>query len=154
MIKMLYKKRNLLLSIIIIIIIQTLLYINNSQKNSFRYFIWNVQEIKIGKLISISFVSGYLISTLLNKVINKPDINNYRKDYDEKDEVNYEPLNEWEKESKFDIPPQRDIRDTQPTISVNYRVIKNNGENNKINEDNYSKQSKYQDDWIKDNTDW
>ena len=151
---MLYKKRNLLLSIIIIIIIQTLLYINNSQKNSFRYFIWNVQEIKIGKLISISFVSGFLMSTLLNKVINKPDINNYRKDYDEKDEVNYEPLNEWEKESKFDIPPQRDIRDTQPTISVNYRVIKNNGENNKINEDNYSKQSKYQDDWIKDNTDW
>ena len=151
---MLYKKRNLLLSIIIIIIIQTLLYINNSQKNSFRYFIWNVQEIKIGKLISISFVSGFLISTLLNKVINKPDINNYRKDYDEKDEVNYEPLNEWEKESKFDIPPQRDIRDTQPTISVNYRVIKNNGGNNKMNEDNFPEDSKYQDDWIRDNTDW
>ena len=29
----------------------------------------------------------------------------------------------------FEVAPERDLREPQPTISVNYRVIKNNGEN-------------------------
>ena len=29
----------------------------------------------------------------------------------------------------YEMPPERDLRDTQPTISVNYRVIKNKAEN-------------------------
>ena len=33
-------------------------------------------------------------------------------------------------ESNFEMPPQRDIRDAQPTISVNYRVVKNMEDNN------------------------
>ena len=65
-----YKNKGFLITFILIIIIQTLIYINNTQKTSFRYFIWNIQEIKIGKLIVISFFSGILISTILNNNIN------------------------------------------------------------------------------------
>ena len=51
------------------------------------------------------------------------------------------------------MPPQRDIRDAQPTISVNYRVVKNTEENNFKRED-FSKNSNYTDDWDNDDNDW
>ena len=38
--------------------------------------------------------------------------------------------NEEEMEPNVEMPPQRDIRETQPTISVNYRVVKNMNDNN------------------------
>ena len=61
-----FKKKYLLLTLFLIIIFQILLYTNNNQKTSFRYFKWTLQEVSIGKLISISFFSGLLVSTLLN----------------------------------------------------------------------------------------
>ena len=63
---MIFKKKLLLLTIFLVIVFQSILYLNNNQKTSFRYFKWTVQEVSIGKLISISFFSGLFISTLLN----------------------------------------------------------------------------------------
>ena len=55
--------------IFLIIIFNILLSIDNNQKTSFRYFKWTLQEVSIGKLISISFFSGLFVSTLLNTTI-------------------------------------------------------------------------------------
>ena len=66
---MIFKKKFLLLTLFLIIIFQILLYTNNNQKTSFRYFKWTLQEVSIGKLISISFFSGLIISTLLNTTV-------------------------------------------------------------------------------------
>ena len=52
------------------------------------------------------------------------------------------------------MPPQRDIRDAQPTISVNYRVVKNTEENYLKRNQNYSKRNESIDDWDNDNNDW
>ena len=72
-----FKKRYLLLTLFLVIIFQILLYINNNnQKTSFSYFKWTLQEVSIGKLISISFFSGLFISTLLNTKITN---NSFRK---------------------------------------------------------------------------
>ena len=50
----------------------------------------------------------------------------YKKNSLEYIEENYEPPNNQENmKSNIEMPPQRDIRDAQPTISVNYRVVKN-----------------------------
>ena len=65
-----FKKKYLLLTLLLIIIFEILLYTNNNQKTSFRYFKWTLQEVSIGKLISISFFSGLFISTLLNNSTN------------------------------------------------------------------------------------
>ena len=122
---MIFKKKFLLLTLFLIIIFQTLLYTNNNQKSSFRFFKWTVQETSIGKLINISFFSGLILSTLLNTTVTSFKKNNF-KDIEE----NNEPLNlEENNKSNIEIPPQRDIRDAQPTISVNYRVVKNTEEN-------------------------
>tara|TARA_B100001989_G_scaffold206499_1_gene155233 strand:+ start:86 stop:529 length:444 start_codon:yes stop_codon:yes gene_type:complete len=145
---MIFKKKFLLLTLLFLIILQTLLYSSNKQKTSFRYFKWTIQEISIGKLISISFFSGLFISTLLNTTFT-----NYKKNTFEDIEENYDPLsNETDMKSNIDMPPQRDIRDAQPTISVNYRVIKNAEENNFKSNQKFSNNTDDRDDW--DNVDF
>ena len=147
---MIFKKKFLLLTLFLIIIFQTLLYTNNNQKSSFRFFKWTVQETSIGKLINISFFSGLFLSTLLNTTVTSFKKNNF-KDIEE----NNEPLNlEEDNKSNIEIPPQRDIRDAQPTISVNYRVVKNTEENYMKRDQNYSNSSNNNDDWDNDDNDW
>ena len=145
-----FKKKYLLLTLFLIIIFQILLYTNNTQKTSFRYFKWTVQEVSIGKLISISFFSGLFLSTVFN-----PRFKSYEKNFSEKIEENHEPL-DYEEDIKSDIemPPQRDIRDTQPTISVNYRVVKNMDDNNLKKDRNYSNNPDNKDDWDNGDNDW
>ena len=147
---MFLKKKFLLLILFLIIIFQTILYTNNNQKTSFKYFNWTVQEVSIGKLISISFFSGLFISTLLNT-----SITSYKKNTSENIEENYEPLdNEKDIKSNIEMPPQRDIRDAQPTISVNYRVVKNTEETNFKSDQNFSNSPDNKDDWGNDDNDW
>ncbi len=128
---------------------QTFLYTNNNQKTSFRYFKWTLQEVSIGSLISISFFSGFFISTLLSTTITS-----YKNKFKNIEE-NYEPLeNEENIKSNPEMPPQRDIRDAQPTISVNYRVVKNTEENNLNRDQNFSNNTNNKDDWYEDDNDW
>ena len=146
---MIFKKKFLILFLFLILFIQILLYKNNNQKTSFRYLNWSVKEVSIGKLISFSFFSGLFISTLLNTTIT-----NHKRNTSANIEENHESINDKEDiKSNIEVPPQRDIRDAQPTISVNYRVVKNTEENNFKRED-FSKNSNYTDDWDNDDNDW
>jgi len=144
------KKKYLLLTLFLIIIFQVLLYTNNNQKTSFRYFKWTLQEVNIGKLISISFFSGLFVSTLLNTTITSTS---FRKKTFENVDDNFVSNNEEEMEPNVEMPPQRDIRETQPTISVNYRVVKNMNDNNFKKALNYSNPDN-NDDWDNADKDW
>ena len=146
-----FKKKYLLLTLFLIIIFQILLYTNNNQKTSFRYFKWTLQEVSIGKLISISFFSGLFVSTLLNTTITS---NSFRKKTFENEEDDFiSENNEEDMESNVEMPPQRDIRETQPTISVNYRVVKNMKDNNLKKDQSYPNQD-IKDDWDNADNDW
>ncbi len=146
---MMLKKNFFLLTFFLIIIFQILLYTNNNQKASFRYFKWTFQEVRIGKLISISFFSGFVMSTLLI-----PTMTSFKKNTlkNVEDDFVYQ-NNEEDMESNVEMPPQRDIRETQPTISVNYRVVKNVDNNNSIKDRNYSNPDN-NDDWDNGDKDW
>ena len=145
------KKKYLLLTIFLVIIFQILLYTNNNQKTSFRYFKLTIQEVSIGKLISISFFSGLFISTLLSTTITSTS---FRKNTFENVEDDFGSQNNKEDlEPNIEMPPQRDIRETQPTISVNYRVVKNMNDNNFKEDLNYSNPNNM-DDWDNDENDW
>ena len=147
-----FKKKYLLLTLFLIIIFQILLYTNNNQKTSFRYFKWTLQEVSIGKLISISFFSGLFVSTLLNKTITSTSFRKRTFENVEDDFVSEN--NEEDIESNVEMPPQRDIRETQPTISVNYRVVKNMDDNNLKKDRNYSNNPDNKDDWDNGYDDW
>ena len=145
------KKKYLLLTIFLVIIFQILLYTNNNQKTSFRYFKLTLQEVSIGQLISISFFSGLFISTLLSTTITSTS---FRKNTYENVEDDFgSQYNEEDLEPKVEMPPQRDIRETQPTISVNYRVVKNMNDNNSKKDLNYSNPDNM-DDWDNAENDW
>ena len=146
-----FKKKYLLLTLLLIIIFQILLYTNNNQKTSFRYLKWTLQEVTIGKLISISFFSGLFLSTLLNTTITST---NFRKKTFENVDDDFVPNNnEEEMDPNIEMPPQRDIRETQPTISVNYRVVKNMNDNN-LKKDQYYSNPDNKDDWDNADNDW
>ena len=147
---MVFKKKFLLLSLFFIIILQILLFLNNNQRTSLKYFKLSIREVSIGKLINISFFSGLIISTLLNTKANIHKKNTFENFID-----NNEPVNtEEEMDPNVEMPPQRDIRDTQPTISVNYRVVKNSKENNLKRDQSFSNNSDKIDDWDNDDNDW
>ena len=146
-----FKKKYLLLTLFLIIIFQILLYTNNNQKTSFRYFKWTLKEISRGKLISISFFSGLFVSTLLNTTITSTSFR--KKTFENVEDDFVSQNNEEEMEPNVEIPPQRDIREPQPTISVNYRVIKNMNDNNLKKDQSYSNQD-IKDDWDNVDNDW
>ena len=152
---MINKKKILILIIFLILSIQTLLLINNKQKTSFRYFIWNIQDVSIGRLIFASFFSGLFMNSLLNKTLGKNTITKPTFDGDEKthDDNNYSVKRE-ENDEHLDISPERDLRDPQPTISVNYRVIKNNGENEFKERNQTIDTTQYDDDWSNNGSEW
>ena len=149
------KKKSLILIIFLIVSIQILLLINNRQKTSFRYFIWNIQEVTIGRLIFISFISGLFMSSILNTTLS----NNIRTktifESDDKriDDNDYSVKRE-DNDELFDVAPERDLREPQPTISVNYRVIKNNGENELKDSNQTINKSQYDDDWYNNESEW
>ena len=151
---MIYKKRSFILTIFVIIIIQILLYVSNNRKSTFRYFIWNIEEVKIGKLIGFSFVSGLLMSSLLQIASEVKNKNNLNTIYEEKDSNYANLVNEKEIKTSESIPPQRDVRDPQPTISVNYRVIKKTRNSQQIDDDDYLNEKIEEDDWDNDENDW
>ena len=133
------------------IIFQILLYTNNNQKTSFRYFKWTAQEVSIGKLLSISFFSGLFISTILNTTITSISLRKNTFKNLEDDFASQSDLEDME--PNIEMPPQRDIRETQPTISVNYRVVKNKNDNNFKKEGTYTN-SDNKDDWDNTDNDW
>jgi len=146
-----FKKKYLLLTLFLIIIFQTLLFTNNNQKTSFRYFKWTLQEVSIGKLISISFFSGMFIGTFLNSTFTRTSFRKNTFENSKDDFVSQN--NEEDIEPNVEMPPQRDIRETQPTISVNYRVVKNINDNNLKKDRNYSTPEN-KDDWDSGDNEW
>ena len=144
-----FKNKYLLITLFLIIIFQAMLYTNNNQKTSFRYFKWTLQEVSIGKLISISFFSGLFVSTLLNTTIASTSFR--KKTFKNVEDDFVSNNNEEDIEPNVEMPPQRDIRETQPTISVNYRVVKNMNDNNFKKDRNYSNNK---DDWDNADNDW
>jgi len=147
---MIFRKNFLFLIISLIIILQTLLFSNNNQKTTFRFFNWTTKEITIGKLISISFFSGLLISTLLNKTIIRHNKNNSENIKNNNEVID----SEEDSNPNVEMPPQRDIRSPQPTISVNYRVVKNTEENKFKDDQDNSDSFVNKDDWDNSDDDW
>ena len=149
-----YKKKSLILTIFIVLIIQVLLYINNTQKSTFKYFVWEIRDLKVGELISISFASGLLIGTILNKTMIIVNSKSVKVENNNKDENLNEFIDKNANIQTPEMPPQRDIRDPRPTISVNYRVITKNEENFQNYEQNISNKEVYEDDWNYEKEDW
>ena len=144
-------KKNLIVYFIFLSIISlSIINIKNTEKTKFYIFTSKTEQLSLGSLITVAFISGFTFSTLLtliSKNNSKDSIENSLIN-DEEIETSYEKNSIQELESNR--PPERDVRESQPTISVNYRFVDqdNNSyksKNNLNNDDN---------DWLNNEDEW
>ena len=144
-------KKNLIGYFIFLSIISlSIINIKNTEKTKFYIFTSKTEQISLGSLITVAFISGFTFSTLLTLISKNNSKESLEDSFidDEEIETSYENNNSQELESKR--PPERDVRESQPTISVKYRFVDQDNnytsaKNNSNNDDN---------DWLNYEDEW
>tara|TARA_Y100000589_G_scaffold302801_1_gene314653 strand:+ start:166 stop:612 length:447 start_codon:yes stop_codon:yes gene_type:complete len=137
--------------IFITILILSTLNIKNPEKTKFYLFTSKTEKISLGNLITISFISGLTFGSILN-LISKNNLQESLKDNSINEEDTTDEIN-INNELQSDRPPERDIRESQPTISVNYRFVDQDN-NSYTSQKNNKKFNNKDDDWLNDDNEW
>ena len=105
------------------IFILSILNIKNPEKTKFYLFTSKTEKLSLGNYITISFITGFTFSSLLT-LITKNSLEESLGDklINEEETVKSDD-NIFSQELEYNRPPERDVRESQPTISVNYRFI-------------------------------
>ena len=154
------KKNLIILIFLLTTTIISIINLKNTSKTYLYFLNFKTEKLTLGGFITLSFLAGFTTSFTYSYLTSSKNENKFFND--ERKDINSETLigNFTEKnteinESIKDRPPERDIRDSQPTISVNYRVIKqNNMEVNDIDEGYVDNKYKNYDDWEEIESNW
>ena len=154
-------KKNLIILIFLLTTITlSIINLKNTSKTYLYFLNFKTEKLTLGSFITLSFLAGFTSTFTFSYLTSSKNENKIFND--EGRDINSETLqgNSTEKnteinESINDRPPERDIRDSQPTISVNYRVIKqNNTEVNDIDEEYMDNRYQNYDDWEEIESNW
>ena len=154
-------KKNLIILIFLLITITlSILNLKNTSKTYLYFLNFKTEKLTLGSFITLSFIAGFTTTFTFSYLTSSKNENKMFNN--EKIDINSETLqddfienNTNLNESIRDRPPERDIRDSQPTISVNYRVIKqNNTEVNDIDEGYTDNKYQNYDDWEEIESNW
>ena len=155
------KSKLIVIFIFISIIILASITLKNQIKTKF-YLLTSKKELALGNLIAITFISGFTFSSTLGLItknnLDKSSDNNINNE-DEFDKYIDKNITD---EFQSDRPPERDVRESQPTISVNYRFVdqesdsytsqKSQTKNNNLR--NNSNWLNNDEDWLNNDKDW
>ena len=152
-------KRNFFVFYIILsITILTFINLRNSQKVSINFFTLPSISFSLGNLITSSYLTGFSLNTILFLLIINERLS-LKKVINEDQSLN-EDITDDEftfNEKNYKRPPERNIKESQPTISVNYRVI----DSNKYTANKTSNESEIRnssnpnfEDWEENDNDW
>jgi len=155
-------KKKLIISILLLASISlSIINFKNTSKTYLYFLNLKTDKLTLGNSITLSFLAG-LTSTITFSYLLGSKNENFMFS-DEKSDINSEISQQDFLENNAEVneflnerPPERDIRDSQPTISVNYRVVKkNNMEVNNI-DDGYTADNEYQNnnDWDEIESNW
>ena len=134
----------------------SILNIKNPEKTKFYLFTSKTEEISLGNLITITFISGFSFSSVLNLISKNDSQKSLENNFTNYEEIDKSDNNNFSQEFNSNRPPERDVRESQPTISVNYRFVDQDNNsyrsqetaktiNNSNNEDN---------DWVNFDNEW
>ena len=147
--------KNKIISIFIFFSILTLSMINikNYEKTKFYLFTSKIEEISLGNLITIAFISGFTFSSLLTLISKNNLQESLENNIAKKEEMDNADQNITNQEIESIRPPERDVRESQPTISVNYRFVDqdNNSFNRKNTNSNFNNEDN---DWGNYDNEW
>ena len=142
--------------IFIFIFILSILNIKNPEKTKFYLFTSKTEEISLGNLITITFIAGFSFSSVLSLISKNNSQELLENNFTNYEEIDKSDNNNFSQEFNSNRPPERDVRESQPTISVNYRFVDQDNNsyrsqetaktiNNSNNEDN---------DWVNFDNEW
>ena len=138
------------------IIILSILNLKNPEKTKFYLFTSKTEEISLGNLITITFISGFSFSSLLNLISKNDSQESLENNFTNYEEIDKSDNNNFSQEFNSNRPPERDVRESQPTISVNYRFVDQN--NNSYSSKNSSKKNinfnREDNDWSSNDDEW
>jgi len=148
-----FKNKFIAFFIFLSILTISILNIKNPEKTKFYLFTSKIEELSLGNLITITFISGFTFSSILTLISkNNSHVlleNNSTKD----EEIDNCDRTENSQEFEYDRPPERDVRESQPTISVNYRFVDQdrNSNDSKIKINNLNNENN---DWLNNVDEW
>ncbi len=151
--KMDIKKKLILLFIFFSILTLSILNIKNPEKTKFYLFTSKIEEISLGNLITITFISGFTFSSLLTLIYNSNSQESLGVNFVDDESIDKSDENNFSQKVEYERPPERDIRESQPTISVNYRFVDqdNNTFNSKNSKNNFNNE---ENDWLDKDIEW
>ena len=126
----------------------------NPEKTKFYLFTSKIEDISLGNLITITFISGFTFSSLLTLISKNKSQELLEDNFTNNDEEFYKSdKNNFIEELEYDRPPERDVRESQPTISVNYRFI---DQDNNYSSSNKTKNNlnEEENDWLNNDNEW
>ena len=154
------KKKIIVIIFLLTTITISIINLQNTSKTYLNLLNFKSEKLSLGTFITLSFLAGLTTSITFSYLINEKKENiliDFEKlDLDSDISQGTIKENHTEKKEFFDErPPERDIRESQPTISVNYRVIKQNNMDVKDINEEYT-DNKYQniDDWEEIESNW
>ena len=151
-----FKNKFITFFIFLSILTLSIVNIKNYEKTKFYLFTSKIEEISLGNLITLAFISGFTFSSLLT-LISK---NNLQESLEDNYNIDEEVDNTNKYNSSQEIeslrPPERDVRESQPTISVNYRFIDqdNNSTSSKNRKKTNSNLNSEENDWGNYDNEW
>ena len=127
--------------------------IKNPEKTKFYLFTSKTEEISLGNLITITFISGLSFSSILTLIYKNNSQKSNEENFINDEVIDKSDENNYVQEMDSTRPPERDIRESQPTISVNYRFVdqENNSYNTKNTKINLKNENN---DWLNDDNEW
>ena len=147
--------KNKLIAFFIFFSILTLSIINikNPEKIKFYLFTYQTEKISLGNLITLTFISGFTLSTVLMLNFKNNLQESLSEDFINDEVVDKSVENISSQEFESSRPPERDVRESQPTISVNYRFVDqdNSSYSSRNKEQNPNSENN---DWLNKENEW
>ena len=135
------------------IFILSILNIKNPEKTKFYLFTSKTEEISLGNLITITFIAGFSFSSVLSLISKNNSQELLENNFTNYEEIDKSDENNISQNLNSNPPPERDVRDSQPTISVNYRFVDqdNNAYSSTKTTDNPNNEDN---DWVNYDNEW
>ena len=154
-----FKKKIIILIFLLTSVTLSIINLKNTSKTHLYFLNFKTEKLTLGNFITLSFITGLTTTFTFSLITSKNEDNLFKDDkFDINPEIPQDDVIENNTEINQSInerPPERDIRESQPTISVNYRIIKQNDiEDNDLDFSNKNYSDQNNDDWEEFESNW
>ena len=154
-----FKKKIIILIFLLATVTLSIINLKNTSKTHLYFLNFKTEKLTLGNFITLSFITGLTTTFTFSLITSKNEDNLFKDDqFDINSEIPQDDVIENNPEINQSInerPPERDIRESQPTISVNYRIIKQNDvEDNDLDFSNKNDSDQNNDDWEEFESNW